>query len=285
MNELSVIIKALLEKQSKDNILNEIKQIQDTINKSPLKFKIETNSDEFKKLSSELEKLSLNLNKISSNTPGIGAFDSTKLNKSYETIRNITNEFKKQGEVKTTAILDPNDLQTIKYFNLELTKADNTVEQMGFKLKDILDANGKSTGETEYVVDNYKIVDNTQALREKTLRQEQETRSKIEKQNLKEINDIQNKVYSDALSSLRNQFNYKTQLLTADEKESQVLKEKLKYEEDRTKYLLKQLDLENSVQLGKEERNLQNKFDIKTSSTTFSGRYLMPIHGIYALYS
>ena len=62
-DSLNILIKALLEKQSKDNIVKEIQQIQDVINNKPLLFKVKIDGNEFKQLSANLSKISSDMSK------------------------------------------------------------------------------------------------------------------------------------------------------------------------------------------------------------------------------
>ncbi|HHX66641.1 MAG TPA: phage tail tape measure protein, partial [Gallicola sp.] len=67
MDNLSIIIKALLEKKSKEDIIDEIKQIQNITDKSPLKIKIDIDNAEFKNFAENLKRVNNNINEINNN--------------------------------------------------------------------------------------------------------------------------------------------------------------------------------------------------------------------------
>ena len=74
MEQLGVLIKALLDPDSTKNIESQIKNLQDLFDKSPLRIKIDIDNAEFKTLSANLEKLSTKINEslnITTNNSGL----------------------------------------------------------------------------------------------------------------------------------------------------------------------------------------------------------------------
>jgi hypothetical protein len=161
-------------------------------------------------------------------------------------------------------MLDPISKELIG-FSLNVEKADGTIEKLKFDLINI--ANGADINKA-FKLDSLKEADKTTQLREKALNQEIKLKSDIAKLDAKNVSQNQKGILDNAIQSLRNQYDIKNKLLNSGENETKVLKEQLTYEEEKIKYLTKQLDLEHSIELGKEERNLQGKYDVKTSGYT-----------------
>lgn len=73
-NPLNIAISAFIEQKSKEQILQDINKFQEQVNKNPLKFKIDIDSQEFKQFSANVEKLGASMNKalnVKSNSDGL----------------------------------------------------------------------------------------------------------------------------------------------------------------------------------------------------------------------
>jgi len=96
-DNISILIKALLEKSSKEQILKEITELQNNINKSPLKIKIDIDNSEFKSFASNIQKLSSSVNdnlKINLDTNNLDEFSQKFVRLPGETYK-LTQETKK----------------------------------------------------------------------------------------------------------------------------------------------------------------------------------------------
>jgi Ni,Fe-hydrogenase III component G len=206
---------------------------------------------------------------ISQSKSKLKLFDQSQLQKDgaeiYKTIDDVIKKYEQLGRVTVpNKMLDPISKELIG-FSLNVEKADGTIEKLKFDLINI--ANGADINKA-FKLDSLKEADKTTQLREKALNQEIKLKSDIAKLDAKNVSQNQKGILDNAIQSLRNQYDIKNKLLNSGENETKVLKEQLTYEEEKIKYLTKQLDLEHSIELGKEERNLQGKYDVKTSGYT-----------------
>ena len=62
-NQLGLLLSVLLDPRGKEQILKDIGYIQEVVNKTPLKLKIDVDSAEFKAFAANIEKLGLSINK------------------------------------------------------------------------------------------------------------------------------------------------------------------------------------------------------------------------------
>ncbi|MDD4804542.1 MAG: phage tail tape measure protein [Candidatus Pacebacteria bacterium] len=123
-NKISILIKAILEKKSKEQMMGEIKTIQDEINKTPLKFKIDIDNEEFRKFSSSINELAnkvgINFDKLSKQSVSTKFVDNIeksrievgKLEDAYGNLIAVSNKYLngekiKPSETKVDVSVDP----------------------------------------------------------------------------------------------------------------------------------------------------------------------------------
>ena len=154
MDNLSIIIKALLEKKSKEDIIDEIKQIQNIIDKSPLKIKIDIDNAEFKRFSDNISKLNNSIaNALNTNTSSLDkvAITMNTTNKEYGFM---------EKKIKEITDVHGNLIREVSRFKQEVDEAGNAQTVLTKRTEETITNYKKQREEAEKLsqsLENFKL--------------------------------------------------------------------------------------------------------------------------------